>query len=272
MEKLQPYIDQGITMLVEYAPSFLMAILTLIIGLWVIKGLTNLANKVMEKQEVDPTLRPFLISMKNVLLKALLIISVASMVGIETTSFVAVLGAAGLAVGLALQGSLGNFAGGVLLLIFRPFKVGDLVEAQGVIGNVESISIFTTTLLTPDNKTAIIPNGPMSNGNIVNFSKAGKIRVDLIIGIAYDADIRVARDVAVQAMLMDDKVMKDPAPSVSVSNLGDSAVELAVRPYCTVEDYWDVYFGTLENVKVAFDQAGIGIPFPQMDVHMQKEA
>ncbi|MEM9687364.1 MAG: mechanosensitive ion channel domain-containing protein, partial [Bacteroidota bacterium] len=192
--------------------------------------------------------------------------------GVKTASFAVIIGAAGLAIGLALQGSLSNFAGGVLIMVFRPFKIGDLVEAQGELGNVKEIQIFTTTLVTPDNKTAIIPNGALSNGNIVNYSAEGKIRVDLIVGISYGSDIKKAREVLMTVMEEDDKVLADPAPGVFVAELADSAVNLAVRPYTTVEDYWDVYFGILEKCKMALDAAQIEIPFPQRDVHIKEKS
>jgi len=191
------------------------------------------------------------------------------MVGIETTSFVAILGAAGLAVGLALQGTLSNFAGGILLLLFRPYKVGDLVETQGRLGEVREIQIFTTILATPDNKMAIIPNGPIMNGEIVNYTALGKIRVDLVMGISYGADIRKAKEVLLQVMNAHPKVLKDPAPFVGVSELGDSAVNLAVRPHADPADYWDVYFDIYEQGKIALDDHNIEIPFPQVDVHMK---
>ena len=168
---------------------------------------------------------------------------------------------------MALQGSLGNFAGGVLILLFKPFKVGDLIEGQGHIGHVKSISIFVTKLLTPDNKIAIIPNGPLSNGDVLNYSEEGKLRVDLVCGISYDANIKQAKEVAMKVMQEDPKVLKDPAPSVNVLELADSSVNLAIRPYATPADYWDVYFGIQEKVKVALDEAGVEIPFPQMVVH-----
>ena len=201
-------------------------------------------------------------------LKALLFVSVIQMLGVATTSFVAVLGAAGLAVGLALQGTLANFAGGVLILLFKPYKVGDLIEAQGEFGSVKEIQIFTTVLLTPENKTAIVPNGAMANGNIINYSREGRIRVDLTVGISYDSDIRKAREVLLKVMADQPNVMKDPAPLVAVSNLNDSSVDLAVRPHCAPEHYWDVYFTTLEEGKLALDAAAITIPFPQRDVHI----
>ena len=189
-------------------------------------------------------------------------------VGVETTSFAAILAAAGLAIGMALQGSLANFAGGVLIMIFKPIKIGDLIEAQGIVGVVKEIEIFTTKLSTPENKEAIIPNGTLSNGNIINYSSQGVLRVDLNIGIGYGDDIKKAKDIMMKVLTEDPKVLKDPAPTVAVSELGDNAVNMVVRPFATVENYWDVYFNTLENCKIALDEAGVSIPYPQRDVHI----
>ncbi len=262
------FAKKGIDYVVDVAPMLLLAIVVLFVGLRVIKGAVKLLNKGFEKKNTDTTLRPFIISLVSIGLKAMLFISIASMLSIETTSFVAVLGAAGLAVGLALQGTLANFAGGVLILLFKPFKVGDLVEAQGHFGEILEIQIFVTKITTPNNQVAIIPNGILSNGSLINYSALGKIRVDLTIGISYDADIRKAKEILLEAMNKDSKTLKDPAPFVGVSELGDSSVNLAVRPWATPTDYWDVYFDTLENCKIALDNAGITIPFPQTDVHL----
>jgi small conductance mechanosensitive channel len=193
------------------------------------------------------------------------------MVGIATTSFVAVLGAAGLAIGLALQGSLANFAGGVLILIFKPYTVGDLIEAQGHLGVVKEVQIFNTILLTPNNKRVIIPNGALSNGSTVNYSAEGDLRVDLTIGIAYESDIPKAKEVLVKMMQENPKVLDDPAPMAAVAELADSSVNLAVRPWCTTADYWGVYFETTEQAKRVLESNGIRIPFPQRDVHLYSE-
>ncbi|MDX2249297.1 MAG: mechanosensitive ion channel [Bacteroidia bacterium] len=251
--------------------SILLALITLLVGLWLIKWVARAAKKAMEIRDMDQTLRTFFGDLISVSLKAVLFISVAGILGIQTTSFVAILGAAGLAVGLALQGSLGNFAGGVLILIFRPFKVGDLIEAQGYTGHVTALNIFVTTLKTPDSKAVILPNGPLSNGSITNYTTINQLRVDLTVGVSYKTDIQLARAVIIEAMLKNPKVLRTPEPSVSVSELGDSSVVLAVRPYATVDDYWDVYFGTLEDVRNALDKAGIEIPFPQRVVHHLNE-
>ena len=225
----------------------------------------------MKKRGVDETLQKFLANLLGWTLKILLFVSVTAKLGVETTSFAAIIGAAGLAVGLALQGSLSNFAGGALIMIFKPFKVGDLIEAQGELGVVKEIQIFTTQLTSPQNKLLIIPNGALSNGNITNYSAEGKIRMDLTFGVSYDADIKQTKDVLLKVLTDNPQVLKDPAPSVNVSALNDSSVDFAVRPWVTVADYWDVNFATHENVKIELDKAGIEIPYPHA-VEIQKEA
>jgi small conductance mechanosensitive channel len=254
-----------------YAPRLALAILTLLVGLWIISGVTKLVKASMERSKVDPTLIPFMSSLVSWLLKLLLFISVASMVGIATTSFVAVLGAAGLAVGLALQGSLANFAGGVLVMIFKPYKVGDLIESQGHLGVVKEVQIFNTILISPQSKRIIIPNGATSNGSVVNYTAEGVIRVDLSIGVSYDADIDQTKSVLMDVMTHHDKVMQDPAPFVGVTEMADSSVNFAVRPHCLPEHYWDVYFDINEGMKKALDKNAITIPFPQRDVHLIKQ-
>jgi len=253
-----------------YGTKILGAIAIWIIGSWIIKKLLKVAKGVMAKQNYDESLQKFLINLLGWVLKVILIVSVLGTVGVETTSFAAILAAAGLAVGMALQGSLANFAGGVLLMIFRPIKIGDLIEAQGELGVVKEIEIFTTKILSPTNKEIIIPNAALSNGNITNYSTEGKLRVDLTIGVSYDADIKQTKDVLMKVLTDNPKVLQDPAPSVNVSELADSSVNFAVRPYATVADYWDVYFGTIENCKIALDAAGIEIPYPH-SVEIHKE-
>ncbi len=256
--------------LLEKGPQVLLAIVTLIIGLKLINVAVKIALKGISKSSSDESLHSFIGSLLTWVLKIMLFISVASMIGIQTTSFVAILGAAGLAIGLALQGTLANFAGGVLCLLFKPYKIGDLISAQGELGVVKSIQIFTTVLLSPENKTIIIPNGSMMNGNITNITNEGKIRVDLTIGISYDSDIKKAKDILLKTLANDPNVLKDPAPFVGVSELADSSIYLAVRPWTDPVHYWDVHFDSLENCKIALDEAGITIPFPQVDVHMNK--
>ncbi|XZG69389.1 mechanosensitive ion channel family protein [Chitinibacteraceae bacterium HSL-7] len=255
---------------VAYAPKVLLALATLVIGWHLIKVVVTLMDKAMTARDVEVTLRRFLESLVGTAMKAMLLISIASMVGIETTSFVAVLGAAGLAIGLALQGSLANFAGGVLILLFRPFKVGDFIQAQGESGVVKEIQIFTTHLLTGDNKRVIVPNGPLANGNITNFSAEERRRVDMVFGIGYGDSIDDARSVIQSVIASDARIFADPAPQIVVSQLADSSVNLTVRVWSRGVDYWDVLFATNENVKKAFDEKGITIPFPQREVTLRQ--
>ncbi|WP_282122919.1 mechanosensitive ion channel family protein [Algibacter mikhailovii] len=252
---------------VEYGLKILAAAAIWIIGSWIIKKLLKGTKNFMSKSSYEESLQKFLLNLLNWVLKIVLIVIVLGTVGIETTSFAALIAAAGLAIGLALQGSLGNFAGGVLIMIFKPFKLGDLIEAQGEIGVVKEIEIFTTKLTGLSNKEIIIPNGSLSNGNIVNYSTEGTRRVDLTIGVSYDADIKKTKEILMEVLTSDPKVLKDPAPSVNVSELADSSVNFAVRPWSTTADYWDVYFGITEKAKIALDKAGIEIPFPQVVVH-----
>lgn len=263
METIMGYVE-------TYGIPVLKAILIYIIGSWIIKKLMKVTSKVMAKRNYDESLQKFLINLIGWALKIFLIITVIGTLGVETTSFAALIAAAGLAIGMALQGSLANFAGGVLLMIFKPFKIGDLIEGQGVTGVVKEIEIFTTKLTTPDNKLAIIPNGTLGNGNIINYTAEGKIRVDTMVGIGYDEDIKKAKDALMEVLTSNPKVLSDPAPSVNVANLGDSSVDLAVRPFCKPEDYWDVFFATVEGSKLALDKAGIEIPYPHA-VEIQKE-
>lgn len=254
----------------DYAPKIVAALVILIVGLFAINMIIRLAKRVMKKRGIDATLQKFLGNLISWTLKILLFVIVASKLGIETTSLAAVIAAAGLAIGLALQGSLSNFAGGVLIMIFKPFKIGDLIEAQGITGVVKEIQIFTTYLNTPGNKLAIIPNGALSNGNILNYTAEGKLRVDHVIGVSYDADIKQTKNVLMKVMTNNPKVLKEPAPTVNVSELGDSSVNFAVRPWVEAKDYWEVYFEILENAKIDLDAAGIEIPYPH-SVEIQKQ-
>lgn len=248
---------KAMSLLVEYAPKVLMALVVLWIGGMLIRMLGGLLGKVLDRRSVEPTLKRFLHSLVTISLKILLFITAIQMMGVETTSFIAIVGAAGLAVGLALQGTLANFAGGTLILLFKPYKVGDLIEAQGVLGNVKEIQIFTTILLTPESKTAIIPNGAMANGNIINFSAQGQMRVDLTFGVSGDTSITKAREALVASMVANPLVLNDPAPSVTIGKLTIEGVELAVRPWCDPAHYWDVYFGTYEAGREALIAAGV---------------
>jgi len=267
---IQILIDKGIDFISTYGIQVIGAIIIWIIGSWIIKKLLKVAGSVMTKNGYDKSLQKFLLNLIGWTLKILLFLVILSKLGVNTTSFAAILAAAGLAVGLALQGSLANFAGGVLLMIFKPIKIGDLIEAQGEIGVVKEIEIFTTKLTSPDNKEVIIPNGILSNGNIVNYTSEGKLRVDLTFGVSYDADIKQTKEVLMSVLTSNDKVLKDPAPTIAVSELADSSVNFAVRPWCTPTSYWDVYFETTENVKIALDNAGIEIPYPHA-VEIQKK-
>jgi len=265
---LEMLTTKGLELLMTYGPKLILAIVVLIIGLRVIKVIQKAAKKAAQKSELDLALQGFLANLLGWLLKVILFIVVAGMVGVETTSFIAILGAAGLAIGLALQGTLANFAGGVLLLIFKPYVIGDFIESQGQTGAVKSIQIFSTILLTPDNKTVILPNGAVMNSDITNYTTEGKRRVDITIGVSYSADLKKSKEVIMGVLTKDDRIMKDPAPQVAISELGDSAVNIVVRPWTTTDEYWDVRFDVIENCKVALDDAGISIPFPQRDVHL----
>ncbi|RNC84296.1 MAG: mechanosensitive ion channel family protein [Winogradskyella sp.] len=260
--EIQDWIDKGYDLIIDFGPKLIAAFLIWIIGGFLVRFVTNTARKIMTKQDYDISLVKFLSNLIYWSLKILLIVVILSTVGIETTSFAAILAAAGLAIGMALQGSLGNFAGGVLIMIFKPFKIGDLVEAQGEIGVVKEIEIFTTKLTGLSNKEIILPNATLSNGTIINYTTEGTRRVDLVIGVSYDADIKQTKDVMMNVLTSHPKVLTDIAPTVDVLELADSSVNFAVRPWCKTEDYWDVYFGITENIKLALDKAGIEIPYP----------
>jgi small conductance mechanosensitive channel len=249
-------------MALAYAPRLVAALVMFVVGLWLANLVTSLVGRLMMRRRIDGSLQTFFTSLLNVSLKVLLLVSVAGIIGIQTTSFVAVIGAAGLAVGLALQGSLSNFAGGVLILVFRPIKVGDFIEVAGQLGEVKEIQIFNTVLLTPENKTAILANSAVSNGTIVNYTRHGNLRVDLSIAIAPDANVAKAKTIALNALKSHPKVLKDPAPTVNMLQVANGAVTLAVRPYAAPPDYWTVYFDSLELIKKAFDEELIAAPLP----------
>lgn len=269
-DKINVYGDKVIELVTSYAPKVLMAIVTLIIGLFIIKLITNGLKKLFARQSYDVTLQGFLVSLVGMIFKVLLGITVISMLGVQMTSFIALLGAAGLAVGMALSGTLQNFAGGVMLLLFRPYKTGDLIETQGHVGVVREIQIFNTVLNTPDGKTVIVPNAPISNNSLVNFTAQGTLRVDLSVGIGYEDDIKKAKDVILSILNNDERILKEPAAFVGVEGLGDSSVNLAVRPWVNTVDFWDVYFDSYESIKNALDENGITIPYPQRDVNMKQ--
>jgi small conductance mechanosensitive channel len=244
------------------------ALATLVIGIWIAKWLAKLSGKVLDKRNVDPTISKFVISLVKITLITFVIISAVDQVGIETTSFVAIIGAAGLAVGFALQGSLSNFASGVMLIIFKPIKVGDYIEGGGASGSVESIGIFVTTLVTPDNKVVYIPNSALMGSNITNYSTKDTRRVDMVFGIGYGDDIDRAKNVIKSIIDSDSRILKDPATQIVVSELADSSVNFNVRPWVNSADYWGVYFDVTELIKKKFDEQNISIPFPQRDIHM----
>jgi small conductance mechanosensitive channel len=255
-------------LLTIYGMKVVAAIIIFIVGRWVAKAVTNFIKRLMTKSKTDETLVKFVGSLSYIALLAFVIIATLNQLGIQTASFIAVLAAAGLAIGLALQGSLGNFAAGVLMIIFKPFKVGDYIEGAGVAGTVEEIQIFTTQLVTPDNKTIIVPNAKMTGDNITNYSVKGTRRVDFVFGIGYGDDIDHARQVIEGIISQDERVLKDPAPMVAVSELADSSVNFTVRAWTNGGDYWPFYYDTTEKVKKQFDAEGISIPFPQHDVHV----
>ncbi|TNE79848.1 MAG: mechanosensitive ion channel [Bacteroidetes bacterium] len=252
----------------EYGPKLLGAIVVLFIGNWIIKALTRGFGKMLEKGNTDASLRPFLKGIVKALLQVMLGITVLGMVGIEMTSFIAILGAAGLAVGMALSGTLQNFAGGVMLMIFKPFKVGDFIDAQGYSGTVKEIQIFNTILNTPDNKIIIIPNGGLSTGSMTNFSAQTQRRVDWTFGIGYGDDANKAMEVLRRLCDEDERILKDPETFIALSSLGDSSVNFVVRAWVESANYWGVFFDMNKKVYEVFAQEGLNIPFPQMDVHV----
>jgi small conductance mechanosensitive channel len=255
-------------LLTVYGIKVVAAVVIIIVGRWVARAVANFIQRIMTKSNTDETLVKFVGSLSYIALLAFVVIAALNQLGIQTASFIAVLGAAGLAIGLALQGSLGNFAAGVLLIIFKPFKVGDFIEGAGVAGTVEEIQIFTTQLKTPDNKTIIVPNAKMTGDNITNYTVKGTRRVDFVFGIGYDDEIDKARKVIEEIIAADSRVLKDPAPMVAVSELADSSVNFVARAWTSADDYWGFYFDTTEKVKKQFDTEGISIPYPQRDIHV----
>jgi len=266
--ELQGLWQKVVDLATTYGIKLILAVVVLVLGLIIIKSLTKGLIKIMKRANVSDSLIPFLRSLASIGLKLLLFISVLGMVGVEMTSFIAVLGAAGLAVGLALQGTLQNFAGGVIILLFKPYKVGDYIDTNGYAGTVKEIQIFTTIMNTPDNKTIIIPNSPIATGSLVNYSAQTSRRVDFTFGIGYEDDIEKAKKILMSMLEKHDKIKGDPAPFVRVVELADSSVNFAVRAWVEAADYWDVYFDITEQVKKDFDNEGISIPYPQSDVHI----
>ncbi len=252
--------------------NILAAVVILIVGRILVGIITGVIHRQMVKRKADETLTKFLISLTRIGLMTFVVIASIRQLGVETNSFVAIIGAAGLAVGFALQGTLANFAAGVMLIIFKPFKVGDYVEGGGSAGTVDAVQIFNTILKTPDNKKVIIPNSKMTGDNVTNYSAMEQRRIDMVFGIGYEDDIRKAKATLERIVGEDDRILKDPAPTVAVSELGDSSINFVVRPWVKTSDYWAVYFDVTEKVKLTFDAEGISIPFPQRDVHLYQEA
>ncbi|MCT4560828.1 MAG: mechanosensitive ion channel [Crocinitomicaceae bacterium] len=256
--------------LFSFTKNLAIALVIFFAGFWIAKMISRSIKKVMLRGNADPGLTSFIASLANITLKILVFITAITQVGVEMTSFVALLGAAGLAVGMAFSGTLSNLAGGIMVLVFKPFKVGDFISAQGEQGVVKEIHIFNTYLNTPDNKVIIMPNGPLANGNITNFTKADKRRVDFVFGIAYGDDLKKAKEVLAQFIQDDTRIMKDPEPFIGLGALADSSVNITVRAWTSVEDYWPVFFEMNERVYNEFGQHGLNIPFPQMDVHVHQ--
>jgi len=265
--ELNRYIDMAIQYGVEYGIKVIGAIAIFVIGKWVAKKLSGLIKKLMDRGDLDTTLSAFIASLIDILLMVVVVLAAINNLGIDTTSFIAILGAAGLAVGLALQGTFGNIGAGVILILFRPFEVGNFVSVAGESGTVEAITLFNTTLLTPDNKVILIPNSAVAAGNITNFSKKEERRVDFVFGIGYDDDLKLAKATLQEIIDADTRILKDPASFIGVGELADSSVNFTVRVWVKAADYWGVHFDTIEKVKLTFDEKGISIPYPQMDIH-----
>jgi small conductance mechanosensitive channel len=257
------------TMLVQYGLQVIGAVLIFAVGRWLAKQLSVLAAKLMKRAKVDPTLIPFLENLAYTAMLAFVVIAVLDRLGVATTSAIAVLGAAGLAVGLALQGSLANFASGVLLLVFKPFRVGDFVEIGGAKGTVQAVHLFNAVLNSPDNIRIIVPNAQVTGGSILNYTINGTRRIDLVVGVSYNDDLRKARRVIESVLTAEPRILSEPAPTVAVSEMADSSINLVVRPWVKVADYWDVRFDITEKIKVAIEEHGMTIPFPQRDIYVK---
>ncbi|WP_081661812.1 mechanosensitive ion channel family protein [Gillisia sp. JM1] len=267
LDNWEAYATEYTDKFIDFLPSLLFAIFLLVFGLWLINIFVKYIRKYFDKKDYDPTLENFAVTLTNWTLKIILFVLVITKLGVETTSLVAIIGAAGLAIGLALQGSLSNFAGGVLIIVLKPFKVGDFIEAQGVSGTVKETSLFYTKLTTFGHQLAVIPNGQLTNDNIINYSVEGKRKDAITIGISYDSDIKQAKDILINLMSGHEKIFEDPAPQVVVAELADSAVNLSLRFWAYNEDFWDCHWYTIEEAKIRLEAAGVGIPFPQRDVH-----
>jgi len=269
---MQDIAMQAQELLTFYGLKVIAAIAIFVIGRYVAIAIRGVLRRALRKSAVDETLVTFVANVSYVLLLAFVVIAALGQLGVQTASFVAVVGAAGLAIGLALQGSLANFAAGVLMIIFKPFKAGDYIEAGGIAGTVEGLNIFTTELKTPDNKKVIVPNAKITSDNIVNYSAKDQRRIDIVAGVSYRDDLDKVRQVLKSILDEDERILKDPAPTIGVLALADSSINFAVRPWVKTGDYWAVYFDTHEKIKKRFDAEGISIPFPQRDVHLYKVA
>jgi small conductance mechanosensitive channel len=258
-------------LIVNFSIKVFWALVILLLGWLLARLFARLIKSAMGKANVDESLVKFTGHLVYYAILVFAVVGALDRLGVATASLIAVVGAIGLAIGLALQGSLSNFAAGVLIILFRPYKVGDLVEVSGEFGTVEDIQIFTTVINSPENKTIIIPNAQATGGNITNYTTKGTLRVDMVFGIGYNDDIKKAKQILEEIVAADERVLEDPAPTIALSELGDSSVNFVVRPFARVEDYWGVYFGTTEAVKDRFDAEGISIPFPQRDVHLFQE-
>lgn len=271
MDKAMQWISDNQEMLYSYLINIVIALLIFVIGKWVAKLLTSGLKKILNHKNVDDTVSSFICSLAYGLLVLVAFIAAISHLGFNTTSLVAIVGAAGLAIGLALQGSLSNFASGILLITFKPFKAGDFVEVAGKSGIVEEVHVFSTKMRTPDNKTVIVPNGAITSSSITNFSTKDTRRIDLVIGVSYEANLAKTKEVLTQVINSETRILKEPEVTIGVLELADSSVNFAVRPWVKTSDYWPVYFNLMENIKVELDNAGIEIPFPQMSVHINQE-
>ncbi|GHF80071.1 mechanosensitive ion channel family protein [Thalassotalea marina] len=271
MDKAIQWISDNQELLLSYLINIVIALLIFVIGKWVAKLITGALRKVLKHKNVDNTVSSFICSLTYGLLVLIAFIAAISHLGFNTTSLVAIVGAAGLAIGLALQGSLSNFASGILLITFKPFKAGDFVEVAGKSGIVEEVHVFSTKLRTPDNKTIIVPNGAITGSSITNFSTKDTRRIDLVIGVSYDANLAETKEVLTRVINNEERILKEPAPTIGVLELADSSVNFAVRPWVKSSDYWPVYFDLLQTIKEELDNAGIEIPFPQMSVHINQE-
>jgi len=274
MKEIQAFFEEGsewLPLIMDGATSLLIGLVIFFVGKFIASKISKWCESRLLKSSVDKAVAGFASSILYALMFAGVVLMALGQVGVETTSFIAILGAAGLAVGLALQGSLSNFASGVLIILLRPFRSGDFIDAGGQMGTVDRIELFHTYLRTPDNRIIIVPNSAVMNGSIVNFSRESTRRLDLVVGISYDADIRLAKQIMEDIVAADERILKDPACTIAVSELADNSVNFFLRPWVESADYWTVRADLLEKIKYTFDERGVGIPYPQMDVHIHKQ-